>query len=258
MSLRLLIIAIFFSLLACSKTENTSSQEADPPKEEVPAPIELIVKDLQQADIPTSIELKGKFMEAKSWTDKNGENLLIVTRKGPVKQAQKEDEYSEELYSVELFGEQYIKKGDNYILLWDIYDFVRDCMSDMWLGLLPNSTQVTDWDEDGITETSLIYKLSCRSDVSPSDMKILIHENEVKMGLRGTMILEMDKDRMGENFEPDASKIDLSAKPEIEQYMELMGRYKNEDDFKDQPNIFLENARKLWMEFVDKDEFLQL
>jgi len=100
--------------------------------------------------------------------------------------------------------------------------------------------------------------LSCRSDVSPSDMKILIHENEVKMGLRGTMILEMDKANMDADFEPDASKIDLSDKPEIDQYMGLMGRYKNEDDFKDQPKVFLENARKLWMEFVDKDEFLQL
>ncbi|MEM8888508.1 MAG: hypothetical protein AAGD28_11050 [Bacteroidota bacterium] len=257
MSLRLFILATLFSLLACSKTESTSNQEAEPLKEEVPSPLELIVTDLNQADIPSSIELKGKFMEAKSWTDKNGENLLIVSRKGPIKK-EAEDEYGEVLYSVELFGEQYTKKGSNYMLLWDIYDFVRDCMSDMWLGLLPNSTQVTDWDRDGITETSLIYKLSCRSDVSPSDMKILIHENEVKMGLRGTMILEMDKENMGTDFEPDASKIDLSDKPEIDQYMGLMGRYKNEDDFKDQPIVFLENARKLWMEFVDKDEFLQL
>ncbi|MEL6256804.1 MAG: hypothetical protein AAFR87_32695, partial [Bacteroidota bacterium] len=257
MSLRLFILATLLCLLACSKTENTNDQETEPLKEEVLSPLEQIVKDLNQADIPSSIELKGKFMEAKSWTDKNGENLLIVSRKGPIKQ-EAEDEYGEVLYSVELFGEQYLKKGSNYILLWDIYDFVRDCMSDMWLGLLPNSTQVTDWDEDGITETSLIYKLSCRSDVSPSDMKILIHENEVKMGLRGTMILEMDKERMGTDFEPDASKIDLSNKSEIDQYMGMMGRYKNEDDFKGQPKVFLENARKLWMNFVDKDEFLQL
>jgi len=248
----LVISAFLISSLACTQSDNKSSiQEPEEIK------TELIVSDLSQNKLPTSIELKGKFVEAKSWTDKNGENLLIVSRKGPIKQ-EAEDEYGEVLYSVELFGEQYIKKGSNYILLWDIYDFVRDCMSDMWLGLLPNSTQVTDWDEDGITETSLIYKLSCRSDVSPSDMKILIHENEVKMGLRGTMILEMDKANMDADFEPDASKIDLSDKPEIDQYMGLMGRYKNEDDFKDQPKVFLENARKLWMEFVDKDEFLQL
>ncbi|MDW3648902.1 MAG: hypothetical protein R8P61_17670 [Bacteroidia bacterium] len=252
MLFRFFLCTLLIALFSCSETEKKTKPEKPAEK------ATLTISDLSQDNIPTSIELKGKFLEAKSWTDKNGENLLIVTRKGPFKQAHKEDEYSEELYSVELFGEQYIKKGSNYILLWDIYDFVRDCMSDMWLGLLPNSTQITDWDEDGITETSLIYKLTCRSDVSPSDMKILIHENEVKMGLRGSMILEMDKAKMGPDFDPDAAKIDMSKLPEMEQYMSLMGRYKNEDDFKEQPKVFLENARKLWMKFMDKDEFQQL
>jgi hypothetical protein len=212
---------------------------------------------LTQSDIPESIEIKGDLLIAKKWIDKNGENILVVSRKGPLEETEYEVEFSGDERYAELFGVQYLKEGDNYRILWDIYDFERHCPFDLWLGLLPNSTRITDLDSNGITETTLIYKQTCRSDVSPSNMKLIMHENDTKMGLRGLMILEMDKGRIDENFEPDLSKVDTSGLRDMDLYIELYGRYNNENDFKDKPKEFLEYAKSLWLDFVDKDEFLQ-
>jgi len=122
---------------------------------------------------------------------------------------------------------------------------------------LPNSTQITDLDNDGITETTIAYKLTCRSDVSPSNMKLIMHENDTKMALRGTMILEMDKGRITDDFEYDLSKIDTTGLSEYEKINESFGRFSDENDFKNKPSVFLIFAKESWKKFVDKDGFEQ-
>ena len=200
MKTRLLIYILLVSIISCRQTENQNQISTD-----------YKVTDLTLKDIPESIIVKGKLLSAKKWNDKNGENLLIVSRKGPIKETEYEVEFSGKERYAELFGEQYIKKGDNYTLLWDIYDSERHCTIDLWIGLLPNSMKITDLDNDGITETTIIYKLTCRGDVSPSRMKLLIHENDITMGLRGLMIPKTGIDKIDSGFEPDLSKIDTSC-----------------------------------------------
>lgn len=87
--------------------------------------------------------------------------------------------------------------------------------------------------------------MTCRSDVSPSRMKVLKHENNTKFALRGFMILEMDKGRMGRNFELNFSKIDTTELTEMDLYREHYRRYKNKNDFKNRPSDFLEYAKGL-------------
>ena len=242
----LFIIAFLIGLISCNQSKNSIQGDSG-----------IIIIDLTQNDIPESIEIKGDLLIAKKWIDKNGENILVVSRKGPIKETEYEAEFSGDERYAEIFEKQYVKEGANYKLLWDIYDFESHCPFDLWIGLLPNSTRITDLDSDSITETTLIYKLTCRSDFSPSKMKLFMHENDSKMGLRGFMILEIDKERIDENFEPDLSKVDTTGLSEMDMYLELYGRYENENDFKDKPQEFLEFAKGLWFEFVDKDEFLQ-
>jgi len=247
MKTRVFIYMLLISIISCKQTENQNKISTD-----------YKVTDLILKDIPVNILIKGELLLAKKWNDKNGENLLIVSRKGPIKETENEVELSGKERYVELFGEQYIKKGNDFKLLWDIYDSERHCTVDLWIGLLPNSIKITDLDNDGITETTMIYKLSCRGDVSPSRMKLLIHENDITMGLRGLMIPKTGIDKIDSGFEPDLSKIDTTGISESDMYKELYGRYENENDFKDNPKEFLNYAKKMWMEFVDQDDFLQL
>lgn len=241
-----IFLLLLIGLISCNQSENSKQEES-----------RIKITDLTKNEIPDSIEINGDLLIAKKWIDKSGENILVVSRKGPIEETEYEVEFSGDERYAELFGAQYVKQGNNYKLLWDIYDFERHCPFDLWIGLLPNSTRITDLDNDNITETTLIYKMTCRSDVSPSEMKLIMHENDTKMGLRGLMILEMDKDRMGEDFEPNLSKIDTTGLTEMDMYLELFGRYENENDFKGKPKEFLKFAKGMWLEFVDKDEFLQ-
>ncbi len=48
--------------------------------------------------------------------------------------------------------------------------------------------------------------------------------------IRGKMILE--KSKINENFEPDLSEIDATGLIDMDLYVELYGRYDNENDFK--------------------------
>jgi hypothetical protein len=213
---------------------------------------------LTEKEIPDEIKVKGNLLIAKKWTDKNGENVLVVSRKGPIEETGYEVEFSGYERYAELFGQQYIKHGDNYKLLWDIYDVERNCPFDLWIGILPNSTSITDLDNDGITETTLIYKLTCRSDISPSRMKILMHENSVKMGLRGIMSMRGEENYKKDEFEPNMSKVDTTGFNEFEQILALSDRYENEKDFHGMPSVFLNYAKKQWLKFIEKDEFEQL
>jgi len=221
-------------------------------------PLKISVLNLSENEIPKLIEIKGDLLIAKRWQDDNGENILILSRKGPIKETEYEVEFSGDERYAELYGAQYLKKGNKFESLWDIYDFERHCPFDLWIGNLPNSTQITDLDNDGITETTIAYKLTCRSDVSPSNMKLIMHENDTKMALRGTMILEMDKGRITDDFEYDLSKIDTTGLSEYERINELFGRFSDENDFKNKPSVFLIFAKESWKKFVDKDGFEQL
>ena len=235
----------FFLLTIGCKTEPTPLPN---PKVHTTYPSKL--SDLELKDIPSPIIYKGKFQNGKSWIDENGENILVVAVDGPYPEAHKGEQYAE-IRSV-----QYIKKGDQYELLWDIFDYERHCPFDLWIGLLPNSISITDLDNDGFCETTLLYQLSCRSDVSPSAMKLLMHEQKTKMGLRGMMAMP-GNEHIPKNFNPDFSKIKTNDLKDIDKIIFHYGRYENENDFKNQPAEFINFAKKRWLEFITKDDFDQ-
>jgi hypothetical protein len=60
-------------------------------------------------------------------------------------------------------------------------------------------------DNNGIAENTFLYKMSCKGDVSPDDMKLIMHEGASKYAVRGSMILEMDGQKYGGEMKPDAS-----------------------------------------------------
>lgn len=243
----ILLFIILINLTSCNEYDS---------KKQLDTKIKL--NELTINEIPKSINLNGQLLEAKRWNDTNGENLLIVTRRGPNIETGNHEAFSELEKNVELFAEQYVNKDGTYRLLWKIYDFELHCPFDIWIGLLPHSTRITDLDNNGVTETTLIYSLGCQSDVSPNQMKLLMHENSNKMGLRGFMSFASEKEKLDNSFQPDLSKIDTSGLSETDKFLTIYGRYQNENDFSGKPTEFLLFAKSLWLEFNMQDDFQQL
>jgi hypothetical protein len=77
--------------------------------------------------------------------------------------------------------------------LWRARDFVDNCEFDLTLEVIEGSIKVTDLDGDEEPEVSFLYKLACRSDVSPLTAKLLFYEGTRKYALRGET-----RERVGE------------------------------------------------------------
>jgi hypothetical protein len=107
-------------------------------------------------------------------------------------------------------------------LSWQVYDFVKDCQVDLEAGYLPNSFAVTDLNKDGKAEIWLMYKTLCAGDVSPGEMKIIMHEGVKKYAIRG-----QNKVQIGQN-----------------QYDG--GKYTFDEAFSNGPETFKNYAQELW------------
>jgi hypothetical protein len=142
-------------------------------------------RDLPLRSLPAAMAHQGTPVVAKRWTDRLGENTLILTQTGrrpsrscPVSDAPCGD--------AEVYAYHYVARGGPPALLWRTVDFVRDCEFDLYAGYLRASVAVTDLDRDGTAETSFMYLLACRSDVSPAGLKLILHEGAQKYAARGT------------------------------------------------------------------------
>ncbi|HET6229686.1 MAG TPA: hypothetical protein VFE05_06350 [Longimicrobiaceae bacterium] len=104
------------------------------------------------------------------------------------------------------------------------------CDFDLTAGFEPGSLAVTDLDRDGVAETSFLYVLACRSDVSPAVLKLIMHEGAAKYAIRGTT--RPKGAGAGGEMRPDAA-------------------------FRTAPAAFLAFARHQWARFVPEDHFMQ-
>lgn len=168
-------------------------------------------------NIPRDIEYKGKVVASASWKDKNGSNIVLITE--TEEKTNPEGEITKELY-----GYQYILDSSGAELLWKIQDFIRDCPVDVSLSYIENSLSVTDINKNGIGESTFLYRISCKGDVSPDGLKLMMHEGKNKYAIRGNMVLELNGEKLGGDRVPDNS-------------------------FKKAPDGFLRQAEKMWEKF---------
>lgn len=193
-------------------------QQADSNQTEIKS---IGIKNLvyETSDIPKSVKYSGKIVGGAKWEDKNGFNVLIICE---TDETEKGDERSKEL-----FAYQYIIEGENAKLLWKVNDFIKDCPFDVTLSYIPKSLSITDIDNNSIAENTFLYKLSCRSDVSPNDMKLIMHEGDKKYAIRGQMLLQMGNEKYGGDMKIDPS-------------------------FNNAPNGFLDYAKNQWSKFKNE------
>lgn len=202
--------------------------------------------------LPRSIKFRGKLNEAWQWTDRLGENILITSYVAPYPDQHKND-FGDPGRTAELHAFHFLKKDTAYKLLWKISDAEKSCAFDITSDFLKNAITITDLDNDGIAETTVQYRLACRSDVSPAAMKLIMHEDTLKYSLRG---LTCDPGNPGVCVtEKDANlETQPPAKKEWQEYTRQFGRYETEKEFAKAPPQFLIYARNQWLKFV-KESF---
>lgn len=208
---------------------------------------EIEVRNLSENELPTEVAFAGEFVQAKQWRDDKGTNVYVAYRR-------EGEQTKYEVNNLELFAKQVSISGEKKVV-WDIYDFVRDCGNlDHSLGLEEDATSVTDLDADGVAETTLVYTKFCGGGLSAADLKVLMMEGDEKYGLRGKRFVPLPS---ADSVDLDTFAFNLSEVKGAEteegtttHQSKKDGRYKNEEDFATAPPAFLEYARKKWKEHV--------
>ncbi len=249
-------LAVFFS--GC----NSSSSKKDPnpakddtvgmnnPVTNISETVVIEPLKITAAQLPAYIKFRGKLNEAWQWTDKLGENILITSFVEPYDDKEK-NEYGEEGQSAQLFAAQYVKKVGVYLLLWSNDDREKSCPFDITCRFIKDASTVTDLDKDGVAETTIQYRLACRSDVSPAAMKLIMHEDSAQYYLQGLSWIKVSEEDKFTVTEKDANLETLPGYKKTEsEYMKTFGRYESEKGFAGAPPEFLAYARQQWLRFV--------
>lgn len=227
---------------------------AGPPQPPAPTP-----KRLTARQVPTELKLPGKLLEAWQWQDANGDNVLLISRT-PVQPEAKPKALDEEWHT-ELYARQFIYRNGHYQELWRLYDANRYCWGDIELGPLAKATTITDLDSNGVSETTLVYKISCRTDVSPAQMKLVMHEGTKKYALRGSMIQLLNYPTAAEKQRQRNKPLCCTTKAPAmtpNQYYPGEGMYETEQEFAAAPPAFLAYARQQWQRWRTQDLFAPL
>lgn len=118
--------------------------------------------------------------KALQFEDKNGKNYLVATTL---------QNRSDEWETKAILVQHYIEKSNKeLVLLRQITDKEDHCEFDNDLQFLTESLRITDLDKNKYAEITFMYKLGCRSDVSPITLKLMVIENGNKAAIRGNTI----------------------------------------------------------------------
>ncbi len=188
---------------------------------------QITIIKIDKKAVPKTIHYAGHIIDVVQYTDNEGQHLMITTETGNVNVT---DDEGNAARKSEIYAYNYIVKGDQRILSWQMHDFTGDCIVDTKASYVPKTFSVTDLNNDGKAEVWLMYLVACRGDVSPASMKIVMHEGDKKYAVRGTSKTKVsDKDYDG-------------------------GEYTLDDAFKAAPTAFKQYALQLWRKnILEKD-----
>lgn len=135
---------------------------------------------------------KGKIIRTFTFTDSQGEHLLILSRnetesrlEGAEKGRLEKKEIRAALYRRGNGGNSGAQQE------WQIQDGVDCPQLDSEVLFYTNHVTMTDLMHDGITEVTVPYRFHCAGDVSPSTIKIILRKGEQKFALRGESMIMM-------------------------------------------------------------------
>jgi hypothetical protein len=174
---------------------------------------------LDKNTIPKTIKYTGNIIQAVSWTDKTGNNIVVLTTSDKTQSKNAPDEAYKD---GDLYVYHFLASGDSIKQTWKVYDYIKECPLDMSLYFVDKTFAVTDLNKDGKGEVWTMYKVSCQGDVSPIPMKIIMYHDNKKFAARGTTKVQL-------------SENDYEG-----------GEFVFDEAFKNAPEEFRQYAEKLW------------
>lgn len=178
-------------LLSCSNSEpssTTTPSVQSPTKVEKPmelaSPIldSLISQDFNSKQLPSEIQYKGEIVDGAHWVDKNGEHYLIIS------EFTKGEPFSKG-YASNIYATCYKKKDQQWEVYWNIKEFNQG----VWESTVytDKSLSITDLDHNGIAESCFHYRVT-PDGLDPERVKVLMHVNGEKYGIRGQLGAEVE------------------------------------------------------------------
>ena len=185
------------------------------------------ITEMSENELPDGAKVKkteGKLFKAVKWTDKAGENLLVMTETGTWNSPRIKHD-SPDCIDAELFVYHYIITDGKPVQDWKIYDLASDCEVSVQANFVRGAFSVTDLDGDGISEVWIMYQLAAHGDVSAIPMKLIMHEGADKFAMRGRNQIFVDGSNQGGEFTFDKA-------------------------FNAAPQAFRDNAKALWNKYL--------
>ncbi|AZB10231.1 hypothetical protein EG344_16095 [Chryseobacterium sp. G0162] len=215
----------FLFFLHCKEEKKNSISETQSPEvNQVEKTDSLVTTRIDSSQVPKALKYKGNFKEGFQWKDKTGEYIVVTSETGKYRNENFPHE-NDDSADAEVFGQSY--SLENNQLVWKVNDFVKDCMVDIDAEFKKNTLSVTDLDKNGIAEVWIMYKIACKGDVSPSDLKIIMYEGKQKFAMRGQTKIRTGMENHG--------------KPVFEG-----GSYTFDKAFQQGPKTFRDYAEELW------------
>lgn len=176
---------------------------------------QIITKSIEPSILRKIVSDDAIVDKALQFEDKNGKNYLVATTL---------QNRSDEWVTKAILVQHYIEKSTKeLVLLRQITDKEEHCEFDNDLQLLPESLRITDLDKNKYAEITFLYKLGCRSDVSPIGLKLMVIENGNKAAIRGKTLPR--------GFDFKKEKV-------------------SDGSFKKLPKLIQDQANKLWDKFA--------
>jgi len=143
----------------------------------------LALVRIEPTALDAALTHEGKVVRAYEWSDANGKNAVVFS-------ALDKEGYDEEMdqpgKSRYLFVTHQVEQNGGWRQLRLVRDKEEGCSFDLTADFDWAALSLTDLDADGLGELTFAYELTCRSDVSPSDLKLLLLESGDKYIIRGT------------------------------------------------------------------------
>lgn len=195
-----LLIPIILLFSSCSsKSENSiplkkskskAGLEKDTSINQAETKIKLLSIDTNY--IKENFSFKGRLKEYLKWEDAEGTHVVFTNETGVYyTDLENEEGYKQ---NAEVFCAHYLKTSTGFSKKWSIYDYYKNCPVDASAEFCDKSLEVTDLNNNGITEIWIAYRIACRGDVSPSDLKLLMYEGDKKYKMQGFSRIELNEE----------------------------------------------------------------
>lgn len=179
-----------------------------------------VTSAVAEKNLPAGIRFQGNFIDGRQWSDTQGKHIVIRTETAIREHGSTR--------SAGLNAWHYLVKKDSSNILWKIKDFVNECEVDVTASFIKNVFAITDLDKNEVAEVWLLYITSCKGDVSPDNLKLIMYEGNKKYAMRGRTKMKInDTDVEG-------------------------GEYTFDGAFKSGITAFRTYAKKLWLEYVSQ------